>query len=604
GIGSFVALSAASCKQPVAEKPTKPTDPKNPVNGGGGSTTDPSSGSGDNSNMNSNSGSDGSTGTGDSSSSTDNSGSSNGMTATNKAAVETYLNSLMPNDFMVVDSSGTEIVKDNTKATDVKSSNIKLKENNTVTEGWTLGVELVSDSANIDNGTVKFKVKFTKEGVEVTSNEIAITGFKTLKTSIANALLKSMTVKDESGQDVSKKALNLGSVGFKKLSELNNQTVVRTSSNNQPTISTRDAGSMDGAAEHQEQVSGLGAKFKELITTNESALKTSLDSIKTDYPEFVPEKLSLSGKAKLVNLWKGNDNDWHGNYYLTSKDDSNNKLSIKYADADWTIDLMDGLFVQDLLPDDVRISASIKKDDGSYTKSESNIEAYKNKIESEKNDSSAGKRYELSADGKDLKIKITVDNKDKYIDINPIKLPYIGPGKTNNIFFKAEYIFDEVAISDTDFFGTKLIFKKIHDATNGAKIALDSNVLNNPGNAVGIIPGRIDDETTDWKTVIPSSDVNYFFSKNDMSLGFDDSIHGDHNSSNGLGVVQLIENDVKSGNVFATKINDNNATSFIVFLRVAYKKSADTFGYYWPNSATILYFAAHTNTTTGNGVSA
>ncbi|MDC4163154.1 hypothetical protein LNO75_00995, partial [Mycoplasma sp. T363T] len=96
------------------------------------------------------------------------------------------------------------------------------------------------------------------------------------------------------GQDVSKKVLNLGSAGFKKLSELNNQAVVRTGSSNQPTVSTRTADGMDGAAEHQEQVSGLEAKFKELIT-DESELKTSLDSIKTDYPEFNPEKLSLSG---------------------------------------------------------------------------------------------------------------------------------------------------------------------------------------------------------------------------------------------------------------------------------------------------------------------
>ncbi|MDC4163504.1 hypothetical protein LNO75_02800, partial [Mycoplasma sp. T363T] len=208
GIGSFVALSAASCKQPVAEKPTKPTDPKKPTDGGGSSTTNPSSGSGDNSGMNSNSGSSGSTGTGDSGSSTDNSGSSNDMTTTNnKVAVQTYANSLMPDNFKVVDSSGDEIVKENKKASAIEASNIKLKENNSVTEGWTLGVELVSnsDSTNTDNGTVKFKVKFTKEGVEVTSNEIAITGFKTLKSSIANALLKSMTVKDQSGQDVSKK---------------------------------------------------------------------------------------------------------------------------------------------------------------------------------------------------------------------------------------------------------------------------------------------------------------------------------------------------------------------------------------------------------------
>ncbi|MDC4183027.1 hypothetical protein, partial [Mycoplasma bradburyae] len=40
GVGSFVALSAASCKQPVTEKPAKPTNSKNPnTNNGDNATT-------------------------------------------------------------------------------------------------------------------------------------------------------------------------------------------------------------------------------------------------------------------------------------------------------------------------------------------------------------------------------------------------------------------------------------------------------------------------------------------------------------------------------------------------------------------------------------
>ncbi|UTS70540.1 lipoprotein 17-related variable surface protein [Mycoplasma bradburyae] len=602
GVGSFVALSAASCKTEKTVKLTKPTEPKNPNNGGGTTTTNPpSTGGGDTSTTNPGGSTDG----------------SNTMTpsepANIKKAVEAYVKTLMPDSFKIVNSSDTEIAKDSIKASEVTKENIKLKESNPAIQGWTLGVELVSNSnsSNPENDSIKFKVKFTKENDEVVSNEITLSGFKTLKSSIASVLLKTVSVKDEHGMMVNKTVLDLGSVGFETLVDLNKEGVVKTpasasdAEHAQPQpgerasiVEAEEVSTEQPQPEAtQDNTTGLNDKFKTLIDGESSTYKTKLEDIKKTYPDFDLNNLYLSGQAKLVSLWKTGESDWQGNYYLTSKEGDSNKLSIKYKGKDeLTIELNDGLVLKDLLPNDVRISASIKNND-KYTKSESNIEAYKVKKESEEGmmGNSVGKRYELSNNDKELKIRITVDRKDKHVDVNPIKLPYIKPGNTDKILFKSEYIFDGVVISDTNFFGNKLIFKKIHDENKGAQQALDSNILNNSGNGVGIFPGRPSVNATEWKTFVPESDKKYFFSKVDSSNEFKDSIHGEDNSKDGHGVVQLAENnETTSNNVNVTKINNDKATTFIIFSRIAYKKAANTFEYYWPNSITILYFAAPT----------
>ncbi|MDC4163497.1 hypothetical protein LNO75_02765 [Mycoplasma sp. T363T] len=612
GVGSFVSLAAASCKQPVAEKPTKPTEPKNPNNGGGTTTTNPPStgGSDDISTTNPSTTTSGGSADG-----------SNNMTPSeptnSKKAVEAYVKTLMPDSFKLVDSNNAEIAKDSIKASEVTKEKIKLKDGSSpAIQGWTLGVELVSNSnsSNPENDSIKFKVKFTKENDEVVSDEITLSGFKTLKSSIASVLLKIASVKDEQGNMVNKTVLDLGSVGFETLVDLNKEGVVRTPDPvaTEPETSRPETRASIVEAEEtsseqpqpeeatQEKTTGLNEKFKTLIDDDSSEYKTKLNKIKEIYSDFNPDNLYLSGQAKLVSLWKTGEN-WQGNYYLTSKEGNN--LSIKYKDKDnLTIELNDGLILQDLLPNDVRISASIKKDN-TIEKSTSNIDEYMKKIEVETK-TSQNDRYSL--DNKNLRIRITFNEKDKNVDVNPIKLPYIGSGKIDNIFFKSEYIFDDAAISDTDFFGTKLIFKKIHNTEYGAKKALDSDVLNNLGNGVGAITGRFDgDNVADWKSAVLESNKDYFFSKNDSSNGFSDSIYGNDNSKESDGVKQLIEkNDIMVGDINATKINDNNATTFIIFSRVAYKKSANTFGYYWPNSVTILYFAAPNAATTTPGASA
>ncbi|MDC4183552.1 lipoprotein 17-related variable surface protein [Mycoplasma bradburyae] len=579
GVGSFVALSAASCKQPVTEKPTKPTEPKNPDNGGGTTTTPPTTGGGGATTSNPSGGSDG----------------SNNMTPSeptnSKKAVEAYVKTLMPDSFKLVNSSNAEITKDSIKASEVTKENIKLKENNPATEGWTLGVELVSnsDSTNPENDSVKFKIKFTKESDEVTSNEITISGFKTLKSSIASVLLKTASVKDEQGEKVNKTVLDLGSAEFKKLSELNKQITITTSSLERSLRTTDDVNEPNVS-----KTSELAIKFKSLITNNESEIKNELNSLKTNFNEFDPEKLYLSGEAELVSIIDSEQNQSQASYYLTSKDE-NNKLSIKYEDnPNWSIILDDGIVLKDLLPDDIKISVYIKDGDR-MENSSSNIDEYKEKIKSEGSEST---RYSLDSNN-NLKFKVSVNANnssiDKIVNVDPIKLPYIGEGKVDKIFFKSKYIFDGKEIFDDKYFGTKLIFKKIHNIDSGSKKALDSSVVNNSGNGLGSIPGRMGDSVTDWKSVLSSNDANYFFSKNDNSNEFNDLIYGTNNSSNGDGVVQLIENNIMSGNINVTKINNNNPTTFIIFSRVAYKKSATTFGYYWPNSVTILYFANRTN---------
>ncbi|MDC4183941.1 lipoprotein 17-related variable surface protein, partial [Mycoplasma bradburyae] len=161
---------------------------KNPNNGGGTTTTPPTTGGGGGATTsNPSGGSDG----------------SNNMTpsepANSKKAVEAYVSKLNADNFKLVDSMNKDLVKEETKVDQIQPTYIKLKdESNPAIQGWALGVELVSnsDSSNPENGSLKFKVKFSKEGVEVTSNEITISGFKTLQTAVAKALLKEMTVKD------------------------------------------------------------------------------------------------------------------------------------------------------------------------------------------------------------------------------------------------------------------------------------------------------------------------------------------------------------------------------------------------------------------------
>ncbi|MDC4183141.1 hypothetical protein [Mycoplasma bradburyae] len=603
GVGSFVALSATSCKTEKVVNP-KPMKPNPAPETGGGSS---SGGSSENS-----------SGTNDANTPSTGSGSNNntGMSSNNDVATKEQATSFLN----LLTSDKLEVYKDNTVVNDRKGINvesfevnkdsIKLKDNTLLPKGWTYGVNLVSNGKNKQDGTIKINVTLTKDGETLTSKDITLNGFQTLATVVASVLFKQQSVKGEDGMMVNKDVLDLGDAEFKTLSKLNSNVVIATE--NQPAEAAApstpgtmgrtslreeasaalEASNLPASTINQEQTTVLGAEFKTLITKDDSPFKMGFDNVKQLYPEFDVNKLYLTGQAKLVSLFK-KGSDWKGTYYLVSKEEGK-KLTLKLKDnADWSLEIP-GFVIQNLLPDDVRISASIKEGE-EIKKSTSNIAKYKEKISST---NSQNERYSLD-DKDDLRIKITIEGKDKFVDVDPIKLPYIAPMNTDKILFKSEYIFDNVAISDTDFFGTKLIFKKIHNTVNGAKEVLDSEVLNGDGNRVGAITGRMDgDNIADWKTVVYQTDREYFFSKNDSSNEFIDSIHGEANSKEGQGVVQLTENENTSNGVNVTKINTDKATTFIVFSRVAYKKSADTFGYYWPNSVTILYFAAPNAATT------
>ncbi|MDC4163496.1 hypothetical protein LNO75_02760 [Mycoplasma sp. T363T] len=554
GASSFFILSVASCKQLVEKQSVELLDPQNPDKQN--NKTTPSD------------------------------------KINNKEAVEAYARMLVPDSFKLVDDTNNDLNKGSIKSNELKSNNIKLKnESDPVISDWTFSVEIIdkNDSSNVDNGIIKFKAKFSRNNDHIISDEITISGFKTLKSSITSILLKTISVKDYKNNILNKTVLDLGSAEFKKLSELNKQITITTSSLERSLRTTDDVNEPNVS-----KTSELAIKFKSLITNNESEIKNELNSLKTNFSEFDPEKLYLSGEAKLVSIIDSEQNQSQASYYLTSKDE-NNKLSIKYEDnPNWSIILDDGIVLKDLLPDDIKISAYIKDGDR-MENSSSNIDEYKEKIKSEGSEST---RYSLDSNN-NLKFKVSVNANnssiDKIVNVDPIKLPYIGEGKVDKIFFKSKYIFDGKEIFDDKYFGTKLIFKKIHNIDFGSKKALDSSVVNNSGNGLGSIPGRMGDSVTDWKSVLSSNDANYFFSKNDNSNEFNDLIYGTNNSSNGDGVVQLIENNIMSGNINVTKINNNNPTTFIIFSRVAYKKSATTFGYYWPNSVTILYFANRTN---------
>ncbi|MDC4181762.1 hypothetical protein [Mycoplasma bradburyae] len=620
GVGSFVALSATSCKTEKVVKPAKPTDPNN----GGNTTTTPASTGGGTSTTNPGGGSDG----------------SNNMSPSeptnSKKAVEAYVSRLTADSFKLVDSMNKELVKEETKVDQIQPTNIKLKdESDPAIQGWTLGVELVSnsDSSNPGNGTLKFKVKFSKESVEVTSNEITISGFKTLQTAVAKVLLKEMTIKDSNGQDVKKNLLDLGSAGFKTLVDLNKQGVVGTSTgatgeaSAQPTTRASLV-EMSGTPQAQpqpevtqDQTSGLNNEFKTLIHGDSSEYKTKLDKIKESYPDFNPDNLYLSGKAKLVNLWKANEG-WHGNYYLTSKDDIDNKLSIRYKGKDWSIDLTDGLFIQDLLPDSVNVFVS-KIDNQTVTiEEQNNLEAYKNQINAEKSYNGAEKTNNNKYSFDESKGILTV-NPDKIYNndmqmpvvVNPIKIPYTIPNNTEKILFKVKYSFDGIGFYNGDIFGTKLLFKKIHkwDFDNDNNAAIKSQKVASIWLGTNYIPRKTTAEIDIQAVKSKNSDFNtwpnwdeYFSKGNQNDKGFENAIQGSENSINGNGVSQLI---MKSGDkTYAPgggvnaqtdskyNLNNNKATNFIVFSRVSYIKNNQNddqkWGYLWSNSITLLHVDA------------
>ncbi|UTS69822.1 hypothetical protein [Mycoplasma bradburyae] len=207
GVGSFVVLSAASCKTEKVVKPTNPTDPKNPNNGGNKTPENP--------------------GTENPVTPPTNGGGNGGTTtpttpANSKAEVEKFVKTLSPESFKLVKDDGNEQPLNEIEASKVKVENFKLKNTSPAIEGWQLGVKLVSNniSSSEDKDNIQIKAEFTKGSDVVESQAITLSGFKTLSTTIASLLLKDETVSGSDGTSTVAKVLDLGDANWDTLEDL------------------------------------------------------------------------------------------------------------------------------------------------------------------------------------------------------------------------------------------------------------------------------------------------------------------------------------------------------------------------------------------------
>ncbi|MDC4183145.1 hypothetical protein [Mycoplasma bradburyae] len=207
GVGSFVALSAASCKTEKVVKPTNPTDPKNPNNGGNKTPENP--------------------GTENPVTPPTNGGGNGGTTtpttpANSKAEVEKFVKTLSPESFKLVNADGNEQPLNEIEASKVKVENFKLKNTSPAIEGWQLGVKLVSNniSSSEDKDNIQIKAEFTKGSDVVESQAITLSGFKTLSTTIASLLLKDETVSGAETTNKVVKVLDLGDANWDTLEDL------------------------------------------------------------------------------------------------------------------------------------------------------------------------------------------------------------------------------------------------------------------------------------------------------------------------------------------------------------------------------------------------
>ncbi|MDC4182468.1 hypothetical protein [Mycoplasma bradburyae] len=636
GVGSFVVLAAASCKQPVAEKPTKPTKPTYPSNGGS-TTNPPSSGGTDNSSSSSGSNS------GSGSNMDPNANSGGGMEVTpnyeaDKAELHDFASKLTEQDFEIFNNDD-KVEKNSIDVNSLNNDSFKLvetKKNTIPVMGWNLGVELVSNSKNTTQGSVKIKVVFTKEGssdVSTTPVELTITGFKSLQSSVASILFKEQMVAPTQGSATkeNKKVLDLGDAMFETLVDLNDSAKAATTPSSE-TTSASSAGSVESrsstvmlrdsetppSAAEQPSVTkkyNLNDKFSHSI---KDKIKTDLDALSSKYSEFKSSDLYLTGSAKLVSLYKKESSDWQGTYYLTSKDENNNKLVIKSKIInDFSLDVP-GVVIKNLIPDDVKVSVgAIDVDSASFdSNNQSNLESYKKKM----TDEASTSKYRFNE--KTNQLSVMLDN-NKSVSVNPLVVPYVGPDNANKIFFKAKYVFDGNEVDDTNFFGTKLVFKKIFIADEYNSPALSSNEITQNYNGLATIPGRFDKSINNWDwKIAPLTErfevnrrnatniTNQFFSINDNAKMFNDSIYGTDNSQGKKGYVQLHQNNDRAHitrlytgtPISITKIERNRASTFIIFPRIAYKNAAEnqdaSFSYIWPSSVTVLHFNAPTTSTT------
>ncbi|MDC4182463.1 hypothetical protein, partial [Mycoplasma bradburyae] len=607
GVGSFVSLSAASCKQPVTEKPAKPTNgsgnSSNATNGGsdntnsstgGGNTTNPPAGSESNNTSNT-TGNNGSAGSGTM------------VTTPNpeeeKMKLKSFLDTIKEENFEVL-KNNDKTLRSSINLDELKKEDLKLqdtvKEENPVKSGWTLGVELVSDSKNKNVGSIDINIKYTKNDNSMSTDpvKLTLTGFKSLKTDLSSILFKTQSVGvslENANTKENKTVLDLGSAGFSTLVDLNTKSMASSSLSSsesdsgnerqtrsvslslrddpQPAVS--EAGNTDNQTAPAMMDKSFSGRLTSLInSSSNSSIKTELQKLETAYTGFKVADLYIDGTAKLNSLYKKSDSAWQGSYYLTSKDDSS-KLTLKVKSLqNWSLEIP-GIVVEDLLPDDVKISVSkIESTPEVDVSNQSNLEAYKTEAGKNQNQNEG---YFIKNDM--VFAKFNRNSETKNIAINSISLPSIGANKLDKILFKAEYIFDGVGVYNGSVFGTKLVFKKILKDNPETNNVLKFNILNEDGangNGAAWIPNRKGDDMQAriWNVGQVSAALIgvRFISKKDDSTGFDESIYGDKNSKIGDGVSQLIEKDNYISTISGrrwelAKLESATSTTMLLFSR-------------------------------------
>ncbi|MDC4163147.1 hypothetical protein LNO75_00960 [Mycoplasma sp. T363T] len=631
GVGSFVLLAAASCKQPIAEKPTKPTKPTDPSNGGS-TMNPPSSGGMDNSSSSSGSNS----GSGSNMDSNANSGGGMDITPNyeaDKAKLQDFASKLTEQDFEIFNNNA-KAEKNSINVNSLSNDSFKLvetKKNTIPVMGWNLGVELVSNSKNTTQGSVKIKIKFIKEGISdisTTPVELTITGFKSLQSSVASILFKEQMVAPTQGSAMkeNKKVLDLGDAMFETLVDLNdtamsdNPTSETTSSSSagsvesrSSTVMLRDGETPSPAATDKPSVTkkdNLNDKFSHSI---KEQIKTDLDALSSEYSGFNSSDLYLIGSAKLVSLYKKENSDWQGTYYLTSKDENDNKLVIKSKSiTDFSLDVP-GIVIKNLLPDSVKVFVSKIGEEKLDINQESNLDSYKKQIQSENtanNTNNKNGKYKIE----NGILYVQPDDfirgtKLPLLELNPIKVKHVESSKSDKIFFKSQYVFDGTGIFDGEIFATNLKFKKALNWDSGYNSeALKSEYLSSIWYGVNYIPGsnsqNIDVSTLKNKPGVQDdfkggSNENEFYSK---ELNDQNSIKGNLNTS-GDGVALLVNPSTMnnyithgSNNDNKGSVNENEGTNFLIFPRLKYKKNDNTDAYLWSSTVTIVYFAPKTMT--------
>ncbi|QZX49478.1 hypothetical protein [Mycoplasma sp. E35C] len=471
--------------------------------------------------------------------------------------VQTYLDSLNEESFKLVQSKDNdqELDKSQTDVDQVTSENFKLvNASSNSPEGWKSSYALTTSQ---QNATVTLTVSLQKESVTLQSQRITFSGFKQISQTISSSLITDVKVGEKDHQ-TDQKALDLGSAEFKTLVDLNKQ---ESSSPNATTLGLTE---------------GLLKSFND-----NGVNKDKIQSVLSSSPKAQKENFYIIGKAKVENAWK-NEGDFHVNFYLTPKENEKLYLGIKNTDLKLEIP---GILIKDIIPDDLELTISKLKDNIAQfdASQQSNLEAYKNLINSEADSS----KYRFNESTQ--RLTFTTDAGSTF-RINPLQIPYIEQKNNHKILFKVRYIFDGQKVN-YDFWRTKVRYKKIVRDNNLTSEAISSSELNNNDNLMNFYNnntnGNVDTDSKFFWT-------GTYYSITDNNVDSTDTeIWGDQNKDNGDGVYQMVNWKANSNSNNRDELMDSNkdeASNYILYTRIGYnKENADSFAHYWPKTLTILH---------------